>query len=898
MNKTFHFKIFIIISLSWIFNSNAQILIGNSSCNEIGEASIYGCSWGGINWAKTYDLLSFGVDNSEELILTSGEIGLDWVGTWDVNIRFNIYEIDTNFPNSFSETDLIGSSQIVPVPYFGQNNPQIISVDFDTPILIGSNISLILVEVEQLSSTSSGAVAFAGNIPANGSLSWFRSENSGCPPSTYTNTVDLGYPNANFHITVSGTTNNINNPFTLNFSNDCTSTIREFQLNNTNNISSVQWDFGDPTSGANNISSFNSPTHDFSSSGQYSITATITQTDGTIYIIYETISVAEPPIAHPINDIHECENTLGSGVSSNFDTSNIESQVLNGQSGVVVSYFDQNGNELTSPLPNPFSNTQPNSQIITVRISDSSDLCCFTETSFSLITDPLPTIGQIDDMLSCDIDEDGFTIFDLTNVPTELVNGQSGLFVELFDSNNFIISAVSYNNFVNIISGQDYIKAIVTNSTTNCSSEININLIVNNNPEVNQLEIINGCDDNNDGISEYFDTWDVESQVLNGQTGMTVSYFDQSGNQLPSPLPNPFTNSNPFNELIIVRVTDNNTTCYTETSLQLQTVTQPNINQPDNLYACDQGSGYSEFDISTIEQQLIGNQSGLTIQYFDSNNNQLPSPLPILFQNTEPFSQIINIIVEDVSNPICYSETSFELIVNSLPEINLEEEYFICNLEPSVSLNINSIFNSYNWFFEDGTLISETNNAEIIEEGSYYLTVTQIENGITCQNSFDFNLIRSELPEIQQVNYGEFGDNYIEILASGDGDFEYSIDGINYQESNYFTNIQGGTYLVFVRDEEGCGQDSEEVTIIDYPKFFTPNNDSYNDHWQIKGINKFPNSKVLIFDRYGKLLKQLSPNGNGWDGCFNGKLLMSNDYWFTANLGDGRSFSGHFTLKR
>ena len=265
-----------------------------------------------------------------------------------------------------------------------------------------------------------------------------------------------------------------------------------------------------------------------------------------------------------------------------------------------------------------------------------------------------------------------------------------------------------------------------------------------------------------------------------------------------------------FNELITVRVTDTNTTCYTETTLELQTVTQPNINQPSNLFACDLGNGYAEFDTSLIEQKLIGNQTGSKIQYFDSDNKPLPSPLPILFQNTEPFTQTIHIRVEDNSNPICYSETSFELIVNELPEINLENEYFICNLEPSILLNVNSGYNSYNWFFEDGTLISSTNNGEITEEGNYTLTVTQIENGITCENSFDFALIRSILPEIQQINFGELGNNYIEIIASDDGGFEYSIDGINYQDSNYFLNIQGGMYTVFVRDKDGCGQDSEE----------------------------------------------------------------------------------------
>ena len=148
------------------------------------------------------------------------------------------------------------------------------------------------------------------------------------------------------------------------------------------------------------------------------------------------------------------------------------------------------------------------------------------------------------------------------------------------------------------------------------------------------------------------------------------------------------------------------------------------------------------------------------------------------------------------------------------------------------------------------------------------------------------------------MNFEELGNNYIEIIASGDGDFEYSIDGINYQDSNYFSNIQGGMHTVFVRDKDGCGQDSEEVTVIDYPKFFTPNDDGYNDFWQIKGIVNFPNSETLIFDRYGKLLARITSNDLGWNGLYNGKQMMSNDYWFRTDLGDGKTFSGHFSLKR
>gem|GEM_PF-938224 len=610
------------------------------------------------------------------------------------------------------------------------------------------------------------------------------------------------------------------------------------------------------------------------------------------------ISVSQTPIANTPFDIKACENELNSGISTLFDTSMVENLILNGQSGVVISYFDSNGNELPNPLPNPMTNTVSDSETISVRIADENNLGCYVESEFYLIVNTLPLISDLDDLIVCDDNNDGYHNFDTSGIETTLIGGQTNVSLTFFDGNGNSLPNPLPNPLVNSVQNIETITARITNNDTSCYSETTFDLVVKPNPIAHSIDALLGCDDNNDGISEYFNTFNIESQVLNGQTGMSVSYFDQSGNELPSPLPNPYENSNAFNELITVRVTDNNSSCYAETILLLQTVTQPNISQPENLYACDHGNGYAEFDTSNLEQQLIGNQTGLTIKYYDSNSNPLPSPLPILFQNTEPFSQTISIRVEDASNPICYSETSFDLIVNGLPAINLEDEYFICNLEPSILLNVNHGYNSYNWLFEDGTLISSTNSGEITEEGNYTLTVTQILNGITCENSFEFSLIRSVLPEIQYINFGELGNNYIEIIASGDGDFEYSIDGINYQNGNYFSNIQGGIYTVFIRDKDGCGQDSEEVTVIDYPKFFTPNDDGFNDFWQIKGIVNFPNSETLIFDRFGKLLAKVTSSEIGWNGKYNGKQMISNDYWFRTDLGNGRTFTGHFSLKR
>jgi hypothetical protein len=139
------------------------------------------------------------------------------------------------------------------------------------------------------------------------------------------------------------------------------------------------------------------------------------------------------------------------------------------------------------------------------------------------------------------------------------------------------------------------------------------------------------------------------------------------------------------------------------------------------LYACDEGNGFASFNTSTIEYQLIGNQTGLNIFYSDQDGNDLPNPLPLNYQNTVPYLQTINIRVENSLNSLCYSETSFDLVVNELPVIDLEDNYFICNLDPSITVFINPNYETYEWLFEDNTLISSTYEATLVNEGDYLI---------------------------------------------------------------------------------------------------------------------------------------------------------------------------------
>ena len=90
-----------------------------------------------------------------------------------------------------------------------------------------------------------------------------------------------------------------------------------------------------------------------------------------------------------------------------------------------------------------------------------------------------------------------------------------------------------------------------------------------------------------------------------------------------------------------------------------------------------------------------------------------------------------------------------------------------------------------------------------------------------------------------------------------------------------------------------------------YPKFFTPNGDGIHDNWNVLGVETLTNPSVFIFDRFGKLLKQLDVNSLGWDGTFNGRQLPSSDYWFRLDYDRdvegvfvARSVRRHFSLVR
>ena len=266
------------------------------------------------------------------------------------------------------------------------------------------------------------------------------------------------------------------------------------------------------------------------------------------------------------------------------------------------------------------------------------------------------------------------------------------------------------------------------------------------------------------------------------------------------------------------------------------------------------------------------------------------NPLPGFYQNTTPYSQTIYAKFDKYPN--CYQAIPITLIVNTFEDPIQNEVIGFCQGN-SIVLNADSSYPFYQW------QTGETSQSIIVNSpGNYIVT---IGNSLSCTKQKTFTVVASELATIEFVNILDFSNNNsAEIVVSGSGNYEYSLNGINYQDEPLFTNLEPGEYTVYVNDKNGCGLTFETFYILDYPKFFTPNGDGYHDIWQIKNLDKrgFENAKITIFDRYGNLIKQINNPNDFWDGTLRGNNLPSQDYWFVLALPNGKTVRGHFSLIR
>ncbi len=627
------------------------------------------------------------------------------------------------------------------------------------------------------------------------------------------------------------------------------------------------------------------------------------------------VSYFQLPVANQPSRMINCDTTT----TSAFDFTGQDSVVLGSQNPMSyeVHYYtsQEEANRDENEIIGLFANTS-NPQEIFVRIDPRSNANCFDTTSFFIEVNISPVITNLDDVVVCDTDfngnpMDGLTTLDLSlYTPGILGTQDANLFTVTYhnsqtdaDTGN---SPLPDSYMTTIPYVEQIFVRIENNSNTDCFNTDSFVLTVNDSPEAIGTTLIQ-CDE--DGIPEgrtIFNINQVLETITGGAANRDVTYYLSSTDALDGTNEidgNAFENFlNP--QVVYAKVEDTTTGCTNLALVTLAVSTTSAYNA--TLERCDDDGvedGFHSFNLTDADATVLATlPAGLNVNYYETYTDALleTNPLGANYTNTSAYSQRIFARVENAND--CYGISEVQLTVFELPDIEIEDETIYClNTFPETIVITGGVIgdspNNYYYLWSNG---ENTSEIMINEPGTYIVRVT---NSDGCYKDRTVIVRPSNIATINNIEIVDAAENnIITILVSGEGDYEYALDNLNgpYQDSNSFDNVVAGFHTVYVRDKNDCGISEELISVIGFPKFFTPNNDSFNDYWQVNGINtQFqPNSMILIYDRYGKLIKELNPLSRGWDGTLNGIKLPTSDYWFHIALQDGRIFKGHFTLKR
>ena len=616
--------------------------------------------------------------------------------------------------------------------------------------------------------------------------------------------------------------------------------------------------------------------------------------------------------------------------------------------GHTVEYFlSEEDRDNGNPIPNPeaFTNTE-NAQTLFVLVTTPEG--CRSYTTLTIKVLPLPTPNMNPEPLAlCDDTNspDGEEEFDLTLAQDDIRDNDTSVVLTYFETQedaennqNPIPDPTAYN------SGNASVWVRVEANTGNpddtvCYKVVELQLIVNPLPLIGDNGTIapfEQCESNTDGFSEF---------ILNQHTPAILAgidpdsygdytvrfYLTQAHAQAGQPiLPNQYTNTTAEQQEIWVRVTHIATGCVAIGSFDLLVGEQAIANPVDDMIVCDtegDNDGFYTFDLTPAEAQVLGSQDeaihdiSFHTSQADAQSGANPIADPSAYQNEEAGVQEIWVrIINNTTVNGCAGVTSFTLYVEELPEPVLTPGNLCRDFNTGVLLSgylldsqLDNDTHTFEWFFNGVAIPGATESTYLAEQvGSYSVRATSNLGGcvseISAPVTVGLSSPASPIGRGYTVSNAFSQSQTITVTVAGHGEYQYSLDGGPWQESPVFTNVAPGPHVVTVRDVSSDNPCDDlvlgGVSVIDYPRFFTPNGDGYNDTWNIIGLgDQASSARIYIFDRYGKLMKQLSASedSEGWDGTFNGVPVPATDYWFTVTYeenGVTREFKAHFSLKR
>ncbi|QLC67874.1 T9SS type B sorting domain-containing protein [Flavobacterium sp. LPB0248] len=297
--------------------------------------------------------------------------------------------------------------------------------------------------------------------------------------------------------------------------------------------------------------------------------------------------------------------------------------------------------------------------------------------------------------------------------------------------------------------------------------------------------------------------------------------------------------------------------------------------------------------------------TGQNIKWFDTSFSASVLPNTTLLEDNRTYYASQTIGCDSDRIPILV-----HVYNTPLPTGNNNQQFCIDEIATIENLNIAGT--ALKWYDApiNGNILQET---DLLQNGKYYVTQT-LNN---CESERLAITVKMQDTQIPIANSPQ---QFCIQKSSKISDIKIDGQNIKWYESSSSTSnlsestsLENGITYYASQTVSTCESDRIPVTIsileasagdcirlaneIPYPKFFTPNGDSFNDIWTIDPDYLAPNSSIRIFDRYGKLIKELRLN-TSWDGTYLGNLEPASDYWFSATRINGTEYKGHFSLKR
>jgi len=480
-------------------------------------------------------------------------------------------------------------------------------------------------------------------------------------------------------------------------------------------------------------------------------------------------------------------------------------------------------------------------------------------------------------------------------------NGDENSFMGVGQDPSGDMANIQYEDWLEVTAGEDYYLLInnFSNSNSGFSIQFSGHIFVTNPFDALDCSIINNL------LGPPISACEGDIIVLDATTtdAVTYNWFEDlgSGYQTISGENNATlsVSNTAFYRVEVIMPSGN--TIISDVQVAFSTV--PITNALSNVSYC---SDMTVYDLAQKDTEALGGQSSddFVVSYY-TDLSDAQSGINFVAKQYQPAigTQTIFVRTTSLSNPNCFDiSQQFDLNVIENPLLDFPEEEFICQDSGSITIGDSTNNINYNYAWDTGETSA---TISVSQGGSYTLTATNNAAGVGCSNTRTITVVVSTPPIITNVIIDDLQkNNRVSLEIDKEGDFEYWMDDGSAQSSNIFNNVAPGAHSITVNDPGGCGSATENIVVVGFPKFFTPNGDGANDIWNIEGIETLQSPEVLIFDRFGKLLAQIDDESS-WNGMLNGNPLPSTDYWFRLTYLDfdgerttAKFVDNHFALKR